>query len=73
MQFFVTFVSLLLSLCHHPVSGHSAAAMAFQASVPSTAIRFPNRRELARETVSSGYSEGACLSCLRMNASYATR
>ena len=73
MQFFVAFVTLLLSLCHHSVGGHSTAAMAFRSSSPSTAIRFPDRRELARETGSTGYSEAACASCLRMNASYATR
>lgn len=73
MQFFVAFVTLLLSFCHHSVSGHSTEAMAFRASGPGTTISFPDRRQLARELGSSGYSETACASCLRMNASYATR
>ncbi len=73
MQFFVTLLTLLFSFCHHSVGVHSNEAMAFRASGPSTAIRFPDRRELARESASSGYSEAACASCLRMNASYATR
>lgn len=73
MQFFVAFVSLLLSFCHHSVGGHSTASMAFQASLPSTAISFPDRRELARSAGSNGYSESVCASCLRMNASYVAR
>lgn len=73
MQFFVTFVSLLLSFCHHSVSGHSNADIAFRAAMPTTAISFPNRRELARATQASGYSEVECASCLRMNATYVTR
>ena len=73
MQFFVAFLTLLFSFCHHSVGGHSNEAMAFRTSVPSTAVRFPDRRELAREMGSSGYSEAACASCLRMNASYITR
>ena len=73
MQIFVVFVSLLLSFCHHSVGSHSAGTMTFQASLPSAAIRFPDRRELARPVNSNVYSEGVCASCLRMNASYITR
>ncbi len=72
-QLFLAFVSLLLSFGHHPAGVHSTEANTFQASVPTSAIRFPDRRELARSAGGSVYSETSCASCLRMNTSYVAR
>lgn len=71
-QFLVTFASLLLSLCHGSVFGHSTQSVADNKFVPST-LSFPDRRELARSSLYTGYPESACASCLRMNTSYITR
>lgn len=75
-QFFATFFSLLIALCHHtsltarPVEAAELSAP-ITAPAHSPAMILPDRYQLARSSAS--YAETACVSCRRMDSSSSDR
>ncbi len=79
-QVIATLFSLLIALCHHTsLTARPVQAAEISFDVPSTsanapAMILPDRYQLARYSASEGsYSEAACLSCRRTDASSSDR
>ncbi len=73
-QFFATFFTLLLSLCHHSAASRPLQAqMGIEGTYPTPRLSFPDRRDLPRVVSESGYADTACLSCQQMSVSFTTR